>query len=157
MALELMRTLYFLSALSLLWIGCGGEATPETPPEAPADSITADRPSEDFYSFFNRFASDSAFQVSRVSLPLKVKLWDYSPSDSSLVPVEVEREGWEFQPLTLDTNPATPGDEWVRETNVFSPDAWVEHRNRETGSPITYQFRLTPTGWMLVEVVDATV
>lgn len=153
-----MRTLFLLFAATLLWVGCGNDDTAEDQgQDAVADTLAAEMPSEDFYSFFNRFASDSLFQISRVSLPLRVKLWDYSPSDSNLVLVELQREGWDYRSLTLDTNPETPGDEWVRETNVFGPDASVEHRSRETGSPITYLFRLTPNGWMLVELVDATV
>lgn len=157
-ALNAMRTLLLFLPL-LLALGCGSDEPPADPAEqTSADTLAAPTsPTEDFNSFFSRFASDSAFQISRVTLPLTVKLWDYSPTDSNLVLVELQREGWDFQRLSLDTNPATPGEEWIRETNVFGPDASVEHRNRETGSPITYLFRLTEQGWMLVQVVDATV
>jgi len=152
-----MRLFVLVLPVLLILVGCGSDdLSSNQGPIVPEDSVAL-APSEDFYSFFNRFASDSAFQNARVALPLRVKLWDYSPVDSNLVLVELLREGWEFRSFSLDTNPDIPGDEWVRETHVFGPDASVEHRNRESGSPITFLFRLTESGWMLVELIDATV
>jgi hypothetical protein len=137
-----MRLLFILLTISLF--GCGTKTT----------ELTTDRnvQGENFDDFFNKFRSDSLFQIERVKFPLTLVTWDI---DDKLATELVERENWRHLRLEYKDEFGTREiDAYTQETKIYADSAKIELRGVDNGIHVDYVFNKVDGQWTLTTERD---
>jgi len=137
-----MRLLYILLTISL--VGCGTKTT----------ELTTDKnvQGENFDDFFNKFRSDSIFQMERVNFPLTLVTWDI---DDNLATEEIDRENWRHLKLEYKDEFGTREiDAYTQETKIYADSAKIELRGVDNGIHVDYVFNKVDGQWTLTTERD---
>jgi len=137
-----MRLLFILLTISL--VGCGTKTT----------ELTTDKnvQGENFDDFFNKFRSDSIFQMERVNFPLTLVTWDI---DDNLATEEIDRENWRHLKLEYKDEFGTREiDEYTQETKIYADSAKIELRGVDNGIHVDYVFNKVDGQWTLTTERD---
>ncbi|MFN7328906.1 MAG: DUF4348 domain-containing protein [Bacteroidota bacterium] len=137
-----MRLLFILLTISL--VGCGTKTT----------ELTTDKnvQGENFDDFFNKFRSDSIFQMERVKFPLTLVTWDI---DDNLATEEIDRENWRHLKLEYKDEFGTREiDAYTQETKIYADSAKIELRGVDNGIHVDYVFNKVDGQWTLTTERD---
>jgi hypothetical protein len=137
-----MRLLFILLTISLF--GCGTKTT----------ELTTDKnvQGENFDDFFNKFRSDSLFQIERVKFPLTLVTWDI---DDKFATELVERENWKHLRLEYKDEFGTREiDAYTQETKIYADSAKIELRDVDNGIHVDYVFNKVEGQWTLTTERD---
>jgi len=137
-----MRLLFILLTISL--VGCGTKTT----------ELTTDKnvQGENFEDFFNKFRSDSLFQIERVKFPLTLVTWDI---DDNLATEEIDRENWRHLRLEYKNEFGTREiDAYTQETKIYADSAKIELRGVDNGIHVDYVFNKVDGQWTLTTERD---
>lgn len=137
-----MRLLFILLTISL--VGCGKKTT----------ELTTDKnvQGENFEDFFNKFRSDSLFQVERVKFPLQLVTWDI---DDNLASEEINRENWRHLRFEYKNEFKTREiDAYTQEIKIYADSAKIELRGVDNGIQIDYVFNKVNGQWTLTTERD---
>lgn len=132
-----MRLLFILLTISL--VGCGTKTT----------ELTTDKnvQGENFDDFFNKFRSDSIFQMERVKFPLTLVTWDI---DDNLTTEEIDRENWRHLKFEYNNKFGTREiDAYTQETKIYADSAKIELRGVDNGIHVDYVFNRVDGQWTL--------
>jgi len=103
--------------------------------------------SEDFSEFFNKFNSDTKFQISRVIFPLKYKA---NNDDFELSDYIMAKEGYKVLHLNNKAD-----EKYLKRTLLVKKNkATLEQRGLDNGIYIDYVFELKENKWFLKTLVD---
>ena len=151
-------TLFFLSFILIILNGCG-------PKKLNNNVISDDKSSsktlvkdENFASFYDKFYSDSIFQISRIVFPLPCADSEIIYGDAVVADQENEsyfiknnkifykKNGWKFL-----THPYEKDTAYVKTIEKIGSNMREHLRDKESGSSaITCEFALIEKKWMLV-------
>lgn len=137
-----MRLLFILLTISL--VGCDTKTT----------ELTTDKnvQSENFDDFFNKFKSDSLFQMERVKFPLTLVTWDL---DDNLATEEISRENWRYLRLEYKNEFGTREiDAYTQEIKIYADSAKLELRGVDNGIHVDYVFNKVNGQWTLTTERD---
>ncbi len=137
-----MRLLFILLTISL--VSCGTKTT----------ELTTDKnvQGENFDDFFNKFRSDSVFQIERVKFPLPLVTWDI---DDNLATEEIDRENWRHLRLEYKNEFGTREiDAYTQETKIYADSAKIELRGIDNGIHVDYVFNKVDGQWTLTTERD---
>jgi len=137
-----MRLLFILLTISL--VSCGTKTT----------ELTTDKnvQGENFDDFFNKFRSDSLFQIERVKFPLPLVTWDI---DDNLATEEIDRENWRHLRLEYKNEFGTREiDAYTQETKIYADSAKIELRGIDNGIHVDYVFNKVDGQWTLTTERD---
>ena len=132
-----MRQLILLT--TILLVSCGTKTT----------DLTAKKgiDKETFDDFFNRFRSDSLFQVERVKFPLTLVTWDI---DDNLTTEEINQKNWRHLRFEYKDEFGTREiDVYTQETKIYSDSAKIELRGVDNGIHVDYVFTKVNGQWTL--------
>ena len=149
---ESMRRLLYILVCCVAIAGCKStsktQTTPETNGKTSATEAAAPKKSakaEDFDKFYDRFHTDSAFQLSRVKFPLKggeVGLEKTTP---------YTRQNWQMMRTRIyDIDKSQYKVEYNKTETTFTQRVWVEG----SGFSTECRFELIGSQWFLVYVKD---
>ncbi|WP_256014219.1 DUF4348 domain-containing protein [Desertivirga xinjiangensis] len=105
----------------------------------------------DFETFLTYFNSDSTFQVSRISFPLKVKETD---ADFELKEHVIEQATFRRMDFTYDKHDLNR--EYDQSFTIKKDKATVEIRGIENGIFADYNFEKKNGKWMLITCTDSS-
>jgi Domain of unknown function (DUF4348) len=132
-----MRLLFILLTISL--VGCGTRTT----------ELTTDKnvQGENFDDFFNKFKSDSIFQMERVKFPLQLVTWDI---DDKLTTEKINREDWRHLRFEYKDEFGTREiDAYTQETKIYADSVKIELRGVDNGIYVDYVFNKVVGQWTL--------
>lgn len=118
-------------------------------------SSDTDNVDGDFSSFIEKFSKDSAFQLNRTKLPLKIKQYDIENDKDTII----FKHGSEFEMMDFRKKKSdTKYDQWKQEIvlNKGENKATIEIRGIENGIVLDYYFEKNDGKWMLVGVNDSS-
>ena len=149
---ESMRRLLYILVCCVAIAGCKStsktQKTPETNGKTSATEAAAPKKSakaEDFDKFYDRFHTDSAFQLSRVKFPLKggeVGLEKTTP---------YTRQNWQMMRTRIyDIDKSQYKVEYKKTETTFTQRVWVEG----SGFSTECRFELIGIQWFMVYVND---
>lgn len=128
-----------LAVLTLLLLGCAPK---------PSDSSNALTEPESFNDFFQRFKSDSLFQVERVEFPFVVQY--YSEDSDSLLSDEIQRRAWRHKGFEYEEEYSTREfDAYTQQVMIFPETARIELRGVDNGIWIDFFFKKIEGKWFL--------
>jgi hypothetical protein len=117
----------------------------KTPKERAGRSRTTKIAVEDFDSFYNRFHTDSLFQISRVLFPLE------GGSVDGLEEKKWTKENWQMvKTKVFDIDTTLFRVSYKKTENKFSAKAWIE----DSGFSTEFRFELINKKWYLVYASD---
>jgi hypothetical protein len=127
-----IQTLTFISILLTTLIGCNSKRYNQLKISA-SDSLT-----ENFDEFYNRFHSDSLFQMSRIKFPLQ---------GGSAEDVEWTKENWNVLKTKIyDVDTSKFKIKYKRTDKKFTEKFWIEN----SGYWSEYRFEVIGGKWFLV-------
>ena len=139
---------YVLLLLSLVTVAaCSSKSEREQRPkdrDRNAERLGTSSASETFNGFYNRFSSDSAYQVSRIIFPLQVE--NYDPFADSITTSTMNAKEWRYTDFSLK--------EYILKIESEKDTTNVNIRKEGTGVYVDYLFTTINGKWMLVKVVD---
>ena len=136
----------------MLLVSCGTK-THDTTTDKNIDSVKASLNGEDFDNFFDRFKTDSLFQIERVKFPMTMKSWDIDEDKPSTDKIEIG--SWRHLRFEYNDGYAKREiDAYTQETKVFADSAKLELRGVDNGILIDYDFIKLNGQWFLVSEKD---
>ena len=149
---ESMRRLLYILVCCVAIAGCKSSSTTQKSPKTDGKSTATEAPApkkkakaEDFDKFYDRFHTDSAFQLSRVKFPLKggeVGLDKTTP---------YTRQNWQMMRTRIyDVDKSQYKVEYTKTETTFKQRVWVEG----SGFSTECRFELIDGLWFLVYVKD---
>lgn len=113
---------------------------------------------ENFSEFFEKFKSDSSFQVSRIQFPLNA--WSYAEDpespiglgDSLIIHHTFTLQDYTF--FTFEENTEQEYDKYTVETFSEGNTATVTLSGVDNGISVEYQFSIINGLWHMVKIVD---
>ena len=106
----------------------------------------------DFDSFFQKYRSDSVFQVNHIKFPLKCFYIDETEDTTINF---TEKKDWSFDDFQNNTQSQYDQYEFVKNaisSNVVS----YEMKGIDNGISVSYKFKLENQKWILIEIEDAS-
>ncbi|MGC3945568.1 MAG: DUF4348 domain-containing protein [Chryseolinea sp.] len=116
-----------------------------------SDSISQ----SDFKDFFERFSTDSVFQLSRIQFPLEVKLWieEEKPLEKQLW----NRGDWKYSSFYYEGEYASRSiDAYTQKVKSYGDTVKLEIRGVDNGIYTDYNFVKVDGDWILVSIRDFT-
>lgn len=102
---------------------------------------------EKFDIFFNKFTSDSLFQLERVKFPFTLVTWNI---DENLATEEISREHWRYLRFEYKPEFGTRDiDAYTQEIEIYTDSAKVEIRGVDNGIYVDYIFNKVEGKWTL--------
>jgi hypothetical protein len=133
-----MRLLVFPVILFL--ISCGTKKT-----DFASNQINDE---ETFDDFFNKFRSDSIFQIERVKFPLALVTWNIG---DNLMTDNIDRDDWRHLRLEYKNEFATREiDAYTQETKIYTDSATIQLRGVDNGIHLDYVFNKINGKWILI-------
>ena len=147
-----MRRLLYILVCCVAIAGCKSSSTTQKTPETDGESTATEAPApkkkakaEDFDKFYDRFHTDSAFQLSRVKFPLKggeVGLDKTTP---------YTRQNWQMMRTRIyDVDTAKYKVSYNKTDKTFTERVWIEN----AGLVTECRFELIGGKWWLVYLQD---
>lgn len=108
---------------------------------------------DNFNDFIKKFSSDSIFQLSRISFPLKTKMYDIDNERDTII--FLEKHGFELMDFRKKKSEGKY-DQWEQKIVVdkSNTSAKIEIRGIDNGIMVDYLFEKDKDGWMLVGIED---
>ena len=132
----------------LLLFSCGTKSTETTSSGKKTDSLTISRTmeGEDFNEFFQRFTTDSVFQMERTKFPFRV-IWTTEDGETTH---ETEKENWTHSTFYYEDSYATRQvDAYTQKIKQY-PDSFVlEQRGVDNGIYLDFKFIRDNGKWIL--------
>lgn len=150
--------------LTLLITGCGSGTTDTVTSVNEKDSIikdtaetvvaaTLEREDEDFSAFFEKFTTDSLFQVERVKFPWTLMTWEID--EDAPIKESIHIEDWRFAPFYYEDSYSTrQTDAYTQEIKHYCDTVKIEIRGVDNGIFINYEFIKDNNEWFLVSAKD---
>ena len=136
----------------MLLVSCWTK-THDTTTDKNIDSLKNSLNEEDFDDFFDRFKTDSLFQVERVKFPMTLKSWDIDEDKPTTD--EIEIGSWRHLRFEYNDEYAKREiDAYTQKTKVFVDSAKLELRGVDNGILIDYDFIKLNGQWFLVSEKD---
>lgn len=141
--------LTFIPVMLLFVFGCSEKKKNGLNQLLKKEIVTEKTTSENFKCFLEKFATDPAFRISRVSFPLEGFNSDQTNVNSTDRPYLWEREDWLFYSEEDFKNPTN---EDVVKTATIKTDTTVTFRiyKENSGYDIQYKFKENNKQWFLV-------
>lgn len=112
-------------------------------------SIEGDKNESTFHSFFDKFSTDSVFQISHVMFPLTFRYRD-AYEEGKEITIQQDQESWRFIPFKEDAeSPLFRG-----EFDIGEVTAVYRRKGLDTGIYIEYFFKNESGKWFLVSYSD---
>jgi hypothetical protein len=143
----------------ILFTSCDNSSTNKTSSHSDKKQTffipTKDAVDNNFNDFIEKFSTDSAFQLSRIKFPLKIKWYDIDNDRDSLV--YKERVDFEMMDFRKKSSIGRY-DQWEQKIVVDKKNtsAKIEIRGIENGIMVDYLFEKINEVWMLVEIDDSS-
>lgn len=147
----MIRGIFILTFLFLL--SCGTRPTDSTTTDTGADSLTISKATdqEDFNTFFEKFTTDSLFQVERVKFPFRV-LWTTEDGDTVH---ETTKDNWTHSTFHYEETYATRQvDAYTQKIKNYGDTVKLELRGVDNGIFVDYEFARDNGKWILVSGKD---
>ena len=147
--------LFFISLMSLLL--CCKNSTVENTTDKHLESKSETIPlniDNDFDTFLTYFNKDSAFQISRIVFPLKVRELELDDSSELIDKVYHKRDHhhMDFTPPKFKSNVGN----YTQEIHIDRDTATIEIRGIDNGLIIDYKFEKRNKKWMLITWTDSS-
>jgi hypothetical protein len=137
---------------SLLLLSCGAGTNNSTTDKSD-DSIKTDLGEENFSDFFERFKTDSLFQVERVEFPMTIKSWDIDGDKPTTDKLEIRN--WRHLDFEYKHEYAKREiDAYTQETKIYADSAKLQIRGVDNGILIDFEFTKVEGQWFLVSEKD---
>ena len=112
---------------------------------------------EDFYSFFERFNSDTVFQISRIEFPLDYYSIDWEKSDYSMKNDPIDSLNYTAFDLTYnDSFARREFDQFTREFELKNDSCKVLFNGVDNGIHEEYLFVRKNEKWLFVSATDTS-
>jgi len=118
----------------------------------------------DFGAFFNRFQTDSAFQVSRVANPLTLRYLDTSVeeridtviTEMPIVTEEIDTAEWKYRKLGVreDVRGSFNGHSDPAAVSAYADTVVFHLAGTDNGVNLRYEFARRDGEWLLVGILD---
>ena len=107
-----------------------------------------------FNSFLIEFCANEEFQLSRVSFPYEIKLFDY---DDNVEIIKISKDKWQHFNL-LDTAgiESRENDAFTQTTEIQENTATIKRRGIDNGIRVDYTFELRGGRWFLIGKSDSS-
>ena len=136
----------------MLLVSCGTK-TNDTTTDKDVDSVKTSLNEEDFGDFFDRFKTDSLFQIERVKFPMTTKSWNIDEDKPTTDKIEIV--SWRHLRFEYkDEYAKREIDAYTQEEKVFADSAKLELRGVDNGILIDYDFIKVNGQWFLVSEKD---
>jgi hypothetical protein len=143
---------YRLIIWTLLLFSCGTKTNDSTA-DKNTESIKTDLVEENFNDFFERFKTDSIFQVERVMFPMTIKSWDTDEDKPTTDKIEISN--WRHLEFEYNDEYAKREiDAYTQETKMYADSAKIQLRGVDNGIHIDYEFTTIGGQWFLVSEKD---
>lgn len=139
--------------ISTLFLFSCGASNSDTRREAVSEpSLTQTQTKmEDFGSFFQRFTTDSVFQISRVDFPFHIR----TSSEGDESETVIDKAAWRFSPFHYDSSFATRRvDAYTQQVKSYGDTISLELRGVDNGIYIDYEFVFRNGKWFMVSGSD---
>ncbi|WP_316633915.1 DUF4348 domain-containing protein [uncultured Flavobacterium sp.] len=150
-----MRILFFLATFFLLF-SCKENSVKKDLQLKKENQITSKKVSEDFDSFFKKFAKDSIYQKERIVFPLKCK----TPDENDLLGEKIQTKlikssNFEYMDFTVDSLAMKKEtDKYTIEKREKNGYMIYSRLGYDNGIYELYKFRQVEGNWYLVEIED---
>jgi len=132
----------------LLLFSCGTKSTDSALSDKKTDSLTISKKTdgEDFNEFFDRFKTDSVFQMDRTKFPFRV-IWMTEDGETTH---ETEEENWTHSTFYYEDSYASRQVEaYTQEIKHYSDSVVLEQRGVDNGIYVDYKFIRDNGKWIL--------
>ncbi|MEO6524310.1 MAG: DUF4348 domain-containing protein [Mucilaginibacter sp.] len=111
------------------------------------ETVKPDTADKNFDTFFTRFETDSVFQLSRISFPIKKTILE---DDTTKTVNEIKRNDWKYHNILTDKSEKYIIDKIKVNQSEYKTAISIE----DTGVHIEYNFVNKDGKWWLVDIVD---
>jgi hypothetical protein len=132
----------------LLHFSCGTKPADSTSSDKKTDPLTISKTAdgEDFNEFFERFTTDSVFQMERTKFPFRV-IWMTEDGETTH---ETEKENWTHSTFYYEDSYASRQvDAYTQEIKHYSDSVVLELRGVDNGIYVDYKFIRDSGKWIL--------
>lgn len=133
---------------SLLLLSCGTKSTDSTTSFKEPDSLTISKTAgrEDFNEFFERFTTDSLFQMERIKFPFRV-IWSTEDGETTH---ETEKENWTHSTFYYEDSYASRQvDAYTQKIKHYADSVILEQRGVDNGIYVDFKFIRDKGKWIL--------
>ncbi|MEP2671572.1 MAG: DUF4348 domain-containing protein [Cyclobacteriaceae bacterium] len=146
-------TKYISTLIFLILFSCGSRPSDSIATDTETDSlaISNSEDKEEFSDFFDKFTTDSLFQMERTQFPFRV-LW--ATEDGETVH-ETAKENWRHSTFYYENNYSSRQvDAYTQEAKDYGDTVRLELRGVDNGIFIDYNFVRDKGKWILVSGKD---
>ena len=117
----------------------------------------ANKGSENFNMFVEKFSEEESFQMQRIKFPISIIVPDSEHEGMASIEETISRYDWEQLDLTYDSTYLTrPFDQYYQVVRFNNDTAIVEIRGINNGIYADYYFALIDKKWYLVTLYEAS-
>jgi hypothetical protein len=143
---DITKNIFILT--SLLLFSCGTKPTDSASSDQKTDSLTISKTTdgENFNEFFERFTTDSVFQMERTIFPFRV-IWMTEDGETTH---KTEKENWIHSTFYYEDSYASRQvDAYTQEIRQYSDSVILEQRGVDNGIYVDYKFIKNNGKWIL--------
>jgi hypothetical protein len=145
------KNIFILTTLFLL--SCGTKPTDSTTADKETDSLTISKikDGEEFDEFFEKFTTDSLFQMERTKFPFRT-LWT---TEDGVTVHETAKDDWTHSTFYYEDSYAKREiDAYTQEMKIYKDSAKIEQRGVDNGIYVDYLFLRLKGKWVLYSGKD---
>jgi hypothetical protein len=136
----------------MLWNSCGNPATTgDQNPEVANDSQST----INFEDFFEKYRTDSVFQMAHTVFPLTYIYLDYGEEEMERVEETIQQEDWGFNNFDMGEY-GELGEAFLTLADGESGSKVAEVRIMGTGVALDYVFELIDGSWHMTKYIDSS-